>query len=175
MPPKKNEAPEKVDVIQWLEKDVKLKDLKPYERNPRRITEAQYEQLLKSLKENGYHQRILATPDFRIIGGHQRIRAMKQLGMKEIKVLIPDREISDEKFKELLIKDNLPFGEFDFDMLSADFEADQLLAWGMPKDWLPDFTPVSEDEQGKLDEKKPADSATCPECGYEFDPAQAKT
>lgn len=158
----------------WLEQEVDIEQLTPFERNPRRISVDAYDQLVKSLQENGYHQRIITTRDYRVIGGHQRIRALKDLGFSQVKILVPDRDIDDETFKRMLIQDNLPFGEFDFDILSADYEADQLLEWGMPAEWLPkapDFAPAGEEEQGKLDEKK---QVTCPECGHRFDPTDER-
>jgi site-specific DNA-methyltransferase (adenine-specific) len=108
-------------VIKWSEKTVKVSDLKPFERNPRRISQDAFNRLKKSLAENGYHQRIIATKDLRIVGGHQRIKALKELGLKQIAVLVPDKELSAEQFRRLLIQDNLPFGEWDFELLSADF------------------------------------------------------
>lgn len=152
----------------WVEKTVKIGKLKPFERNPRRISEADFETLKRSIRTVGYHQRVLATPDLRIVGGHQRIQAMKQLGFKEVKVLVPDRAISDAEFRQLLIQDNLPYGEFDYDILGADYDREELIEYGMPEDWLPgapDFAAAGEEEQGKLDEKVPIE---CPECGHKF-------
>lgn len=60
-------------MIKWSEKTVKVSDLKPFERNPRRISQDAFNRLKKGLAENGYHQRIIATKDLRIVGGHQRI------------------------------------------------------------------------------------------------------
>ncbi len=69
--------------IQWIEKISRLNDLRPFEQNPRRITKEQFEKLKQSLREDGYHSRIKATPDGRIIGGHQRLRALRELGYSE--------------------------------------------------------------------------------------------
>lgn len=123
-------------MLQWNERVVAVDDLKPFERNPRKISAKQLAKLKASLAENGYHQRIIATHDLRIIGGHQRIRVLKDLGITEIAVLVPDQEISAQQFRQLLIQDNLPFGEFDHEMLAADFSIPELEAWGVPEDWL---------------------------------------
>jgi ParB-like chromosome segregation protein Spo0J len=96
-------------MIKWTEKLVKVKDLKPFERNPRKISEQDFERPKKSLSENGYHQRIIATIDLRIIGGHQRIRALKELGLLEIQVLVPNKILSDDQFKRLLIQDTFEY------------------------------------------------------------------
>lgn len=120
----------------WIEKTVPLEKLRPYERNPRRISVEAYERLKDKLQRLGYHQRIICTHDLRVIGGHQRIKAMEELGMVEVNVLIPPRALSKQEFRELLVSDNLPFGEFDFDILAADFTADELIEFGMPESWL---------------------------------------
>ncbi len=118
-------------MITWTERRVAVDDLVPYEKNPRSISKTDFARLIASLQKFGYHQRVLAQPDLRIIGGHQRKKAFKQLGIDEVTVLVPDRELTDAEFRELLIKDNLPFGDFDFDMLANDFDRDLLKEWGM--------------------------------------------
>jgi ParB-like chromosome segregation protein Spo0J len=157
-------------VIKWTEKTVKVKDLKPYERNPRRISEDAYARLKKSLQDNGYHQRILATKDLRIVGGHQRIRALKELGLKEIAVLVPDKNLTDEEFRRLLVQDNLPFGNWDFDILSADFEIQELIDFGMPEEWLGlgEETGPEEDAGATAEEEDDARIVHCPKCNHEF-------
>lgn len=123
-------------MINWTETTAAVSELRPYERNPRRISKESYARLLLSLKEMGYHQRIICQPDMTVIGGHQRIRALKELGIKTVAVLVPDRELTKDEYKRLLVQDNLPFGEFDMDILSSDFEAKDLIAWGMPENLL---------------------------------------
>ena len=118
--------------ITWTEKTVALNSLVPYERNPRLITKKAFNKLKESLQTFGYHQRIIVQPDLKVIGGHQRIRALEELGVQDVTVLIPSRELSIEEFKKILIADNLPFGEFDFDILSADYTREELQDIGMP-------------------------------------------
>lgn len=107
----------------------------------------------------------------RVVGGHQRIEALKQIGLTQVEVLIPDRKLTDKEFKRILIRDNLPFGEFDFDMLGADYDAAELLDIGMPKEWLPK-EPVAdggenEDEPEGGEEIEPQ-LIHCPKCKHEF-------
>lgn len=124
----------------WVEKTVDVKTLKPYERNPRRISKEAFEKLKASLRDNGYHQRILCTSDGLVIGGHMRIKALTEIGVKQVPVLVPDRELTEEEFRRILVQDNLSFGEFDLDILSADFEVPELLEWGFPEALLGDFS-----------------------------------
>lgn len=130
-----------LDTPEWFEKTVHIDSLIPYERNPRIITKDAYDRLKASVQKLGYHQRMICQPEngdmqYPVIGGHQRLRVMKELGREEIKILYPSRELTREEFRQLLIQDNLPFGQHDFDMLAADFDVDELKAWGMPEQWL---------------------------------------
>jgi len=118
--------------IKWTEKTAKLTDLKPYERNPRSITKAAFNKLKSAIEDLGYHQRIIVQPDLRVIGGHQRIRALHELGIEEVTILIPSRELTTEEFRRLLVQDNLAFGDFDMEILANDFDKEELLDWGMP-------------------------------------------
>ena len=125
--------------IKWTEKLVKVSDLKPFERNPRSITSEQFNKLKKAIEETGYHSRIKATRDLKIVGGHQRQKALQELGIHEIEVLMPDRDLTEDEFRRILIQDNVAFGSFDFDILSADFEMRELIDWGMPPNMLDCF------------------------------------
>lgn len=124
-------------ILQWPEREVAVADLKPYERNPRKISAESFDRLVEKIRRNGYHQRIMATHDLRVIGGHQRIKALQKLGVERVKVITPDQPISDEQFKELVVTDNLQDGEFDFAMLAEDYDRATLIDWGMPEEWLP--------------------------------------
>jgi hypothetical protein len=159
-----------IKMITWTETEIPLKDLKEYRRNPRRMTKDQFENLINSIKEDGYHQRLIVNLDGTIIGGHQRKKALQAAGFKhsdKIKVLIPDRQLEEEEFKRLNIRDNLPFGEFDFDVLSSDFDVDDLIGWGMQENWLPKY---EEDKETYKEEQEPNPTKmiNCPSCGQEF-------
>lgn len=157
-------------MIKWTEKTVKVSALRPFERNPRKISETDFERLKKSLQENGYHQRIIATIDLRVIGGHQRIRALKELGYREVQVLVPDKTLSDAQFRKLLIQDNLPFGSWDFDILSADFEVEELVAFGMPESLLIGDEDEPESAEAGVGDAEDDDARIvhCPKCKHEF-------
>lgn len=125
--------------LTWSEETRKLGDLKDYDRNPRRMSKDAFSKLCESLKQDGYHGRILVDTDGVIIGGHSRKKALLASGFKKgdsVTVLVPNRKLSQEEFDRLNIRDNLPYGEFDFDMLANHFDAEKLIEWGMPEDWL---------------------------------------
>jgi site-specific DNA-methyltransferase (adenine-specific) len=123
--------------IKWTERSVRLTELKPYEKNPRKISDEQYAKLKASIQENGYHQRLIVTPDMLVIGGHQRLKVLAELGIDTVEVLVPDRVLTDSEYRRMLVQDNLPFGEWDFTALAADFSLDELKDWGMPEHLFP--------------------------------------
>ena len=150
-------------MIVWTEKTVPLAQLKPYERNPRIITKEAYDRLKAAIQGLGFHQRMVCQPPdekgcFPIIGGHQRLKALSELGFKEIQILVPDRPLTTDEFRQLLIQDNLPFGQHNFDILAADFELEELLNWGMPEAWL-----IGKEEEEKKAEAGAESSASLSE------------
>ena len=128
--------------IKWSSKNIKISDLNEYEHNPRKITNGEFDKLVASLKEDGYHQRILITPYNTIIGGHQRKKALLESGLSkdtEIEVLAASRNLTQEELDRINIRDNLSFGEYDFDVLGSRFDIDTLIDFGMPEDMLIGF------------------------------------
>lgn len=147
--------------IQWVEKLERLSVLRPFEQNPRRITKEQFEKLKQSIQEDGYHARIKATQDGRVIGGHQRLRALRELGFKEVPVLYPSRPLTDREYVRIMVRDNHNNGVFDLDMMSAMFDLEELRAFG-----LHDINGIS--PMGDGEESKPRAMVCCPKCGEVF-------
>lgn len=138
--------------IQWIEEEVKLKDLKEYDKNPRYINKEDFERLVESLKQDGYHQRILVDYDNTIIGGHMRKRAFKEAGFDNkdlIKVLKPERKLTEDEFKRINIKDNLNNGSWDFNILSTEWDFAELIEIGFPENLL-DFDLNEEKEEQEI-------------------------
>lgn len=149
--------------MKWIETEVKLGDLKPFEQNPRKISKDAFNKLVKSLEEDGYHQRILMNWDNTIVGGHQRIKALRKLGVKNndlIKVLKPEEELNPDEFLRINIRDNGEFGNYDVDILAnSSIEIERLIGWGVPEDLFGD---INKDLNKPLKEEKPE---LCPHCG----------
>lgn len=149
--------------IQWTEKTLRLAELRPFEQNPRTISEVQYEKLKQSLTEDGYHSRIKVTHDYRVVGGHQRLRALTELGLAELPVLVPSRPLSDAEFKRILIRDNHNNGVFDMDMLGNMFDLEELRDFGIHE--VMQIPPMDANEE----EVKPGKALVkCPGCGNIF-------
>jgi DNA modification methylase len=72
---------------------------------------------------------IFVNKDMIILGGNMRYRACKEAGIKEIPVIVTD--LSEDKQREFLIKDNTSGGEWDWDMIANEWDADELEAWGL--------------------------------------------
>lgn len=75
------------------------------------------------------------------------MRALAEVGVKpsdEIEVLIPSRPLTHDEFRRILIRDNLNYGAFDYDILAADYEADELIEYGMSEKELFEPPPVKD-------------------------------
>lgn len=149
--------------IVWTVAKRKIADLEDYRNNPRKISKDDFNRLVTSIKDDGYHQRLLVNLDGVIIGGHSRKKALLKAGYNvndEIEVLIPDHLLEGDEFDRVNIRDNLHFGAYDFDMLGNLFDPQQLVDWGMPEAWL-----IGEKPEGQ--ERKPVEKNTklCPSCG----------
>ena len=129
-------------MLNWTSKTIQISELKEYEHNPRRIGQKEFEKLVSSIKEDGYHQRIIVNQDNVIIGGHQRKKALLEAGLKQsdtVEVLIPDRILTQKELDRINIRDNLSFGEYDFDILANRFNVETLVDFGLPGDMLVGF------------------------------------
>jgi len=126
---------------------VKISDVKPNPNNPRLIKDDKFTKLVQSLKEfpeMANVRPIVVNQDFVVLGGNMRLKAMKEAGWKEVPVEVVDW--SEQQQKEFIIKDNVGFGEWEWDMLANEWEADDLEKWGLD---VPGF-----DEQDYSDKNK---------------------
>ena len=131
-------------IEQWQQQVVPLSSLKPYEKNPRTHSKQALDRLVDKIQRFGYHGRIIATPDMRVIGGHLRLKALAALGIDPVAVLVAPRPLSEAEYRELLITDNLQDGEWNISELTANFSLEELTSWNMPPEILSAFevTPV---------------------------------
>jgi len=106
---------------------VKISELKQAEYNPRRMTNKQYEDLKNSLEKFGCTIPIVINGDV-IVGGHQRVRIMRELGAEFVPAVRVNLSKEDEK--ELNIRLNKNSGEFDLDILANNFDMEELKDWG---------------------------------------------
>ena len=107
---------------------LKIAELNPAEYNPRKMTNKQYEDLKSSLEKFGLVDPIIINADNTVVGGHQRLRIMRELGTEYVPTVRVNLSKEDEK--ELNIRLNKNTGEFDLDVLANNFEVDELKDWG---------------------------------------------
>lgn len=110
-----------------------LGEIKPNPKNPRIIKKRQFDKLVKSLKEFPEMTQlrpIVVDENNVILGGNMRFRAMQKLGEKATEVIKVTGLTEDQK-REFIIKDNVPFGEWDWDELANSWDAQQLNEWGL--------------------------------------------
>lgn len=117
---------------------VKLKDIKPNPNNPRIIKDEKFQKLVASIKE--FPQMLEIRPvvvnkDMIVLGGNMRLKALKEAGLTEVPCIIAD-ELSEDQQRQFIIKDNVGYGEWDWDMLANEWDVEDLQKWGMD---LPDF------------------------------------
>lgn len=151
---------------------IKLSKLKPNPSNPRVLRDEKFIKLKNSIEafpDMLQKRPIVAVTDkdgkYMVLGGNMRLKACADLGMKEVPVILAD-EWTEEQRREFIIKDNVGFGEWDWDALANEWDGEKLAEWGgvdLPK--MPDFDPVPMEEQPRLDMKTPIE---CPKCGHEF-------
>jgi len=105
--------------------------LNPY--NPRDISENIYKKLKNSLEEfpEMIHTRPIVIDENNVVlGGNMRLRALQELGHTEV----PVKKVNnwtDEQKKEFMVKDNLSYGEWDWQMVSKNWDLEQLNDWGL--------------------------------------------
>ena len=106
---------------------VKISELKQAEYNPRRLTTKQYSDLKASLEKFGLVDPIIINSDNTVIGGHQRLKIVRELGASEVPTVRVNLSKEDER--ELNIRLNKNTAEWDMDLL-CNFDIDNLLEWG---------------------------------------------
>ena len=128
---------------------VKVGDIKPNPNNPRVIKDDKFKKLVQSIQEFPQMlniRPIVVNDDMIVLGGNMRLKACKEAGIKEIPI-IKASELTEEQQKEFIIKDNVGFGEWDWDMIANEWDVEQLEEWGLN---VPDFNaPVDYSNKNK--------------------------
>ena len=112
---------------------VKIEDLKENPENPRVIKDEKFRKLVKSIKEFPKMleiRPIVVNDDMIVLGGNQRLKACREAGLKEVPV-ISISNLNDQEQKEFIIKDNLSYGEWDWNVLMEGWNNEALQDWGM--------------------------------------------
>jgi len=125
---------------------MKLSSLKPNPNNPRLIKDERFVKLVQSIKDFPKMMELrpmVIDKDNIVLGGNMRLKAIAELGMKEI----PDSwvkkatDLTEDEVRRFIIADNVGFGEHDWDMLANDWDMKELEEWGLE---IPDFVNKAE-------------------------------
>jgi hypothetical protein len=117
--------------------NVAINKIKPNPKNPRTIKDDKFNKLVKSIQE--FPQMLEKRPlvcftdtdgMFVVLGGNMRLKAAKEVGLKELPILLAD-DWTEEQKQEFLIKDNVGFGEWNWEELHADWDVELLDEWGL--------------------------------------------
>jgi DNA modification methylase len=138
---------------------VKLSEIKNNPNNPRILKDDKFAKLVKSIKEFPKMleiRPIVVNSDMIVLGGNMRLKACKEAGLKEVPIVLAD-DLTEDEQKQFIIKDNVGFGEWDWEMLANEWEADLLEEWGLD---VPDFSITEEPTAEEDDYEMPDEVQT---------------
>ena len=150
--------------INWSLKKFKVSQLKDYDKNPRQLSRIQHDHLRQSIEKFGLIDKPICTQKGHMIGGHQRKKILKSMGITEVECWVPDRELTDKEIEECCVRLNRNHGEFDFEMLANLFEPEDLMTWGFEDGEIPGIEEIDLEEP--KEEKKKCN--LCPKCGFDL-------
>lgn len=130
----------KIDISKVIPNEGQIEGLP---RNPRFIKDEKFRKLCRSIQnlpEMTEARDILVYPyqgNYIVIGGNMRLRAYQELQWKEVSCCILPEAISIDRLREMVIQDNNPFGETDWNMIANEWDVDELKDWGLelPTAW----------------------------------------
>ena len=130
-----------------MKQQVKISKVKGNPSNPRIIKNDKFKKLVTSIKEFPEMLKlrpIVVDEDMMVLGGNMRLKASKEAGLKEVWIDI-DEGLTEEQKKEFIVKDNVGFGEWEWDMLANEWDSVHLAEWGLDV-WQneDDFTDIEE-------------------------------
>ena len=117
---------------------VSISKVKPNQDNPRIIKDYKFKKLVQSIKDFPQMlelRPIVVNEDNIVLGGNMRLKACQEAGLKEVHI-IQAKDLTPEQQREFIIKDNVGFGEWDWDILANEWDTNALEEWGMD---LPKF------------------------------------
>ena len=128
--------------------------------NPRICKDHKFKQLVKSIQD--FPQMLELRPivideNNIVLGGNMRLKACIEAGLKDVPVK-QAKDLTEEQKKEFIVKDNVGYGEWDWNELANNWDEQLLTDWGLD---LPNFT--NNDIKEKQDNA--IDVLTCPNCG----------
>jgi DNA modification methylase len=127
----------------------KISAIKRNPNNPRILKDDKFAKLTQSIKDFPQMleiRPIVVNDDMIVLGGNMRLKACKEAGLSEVPV-VKVSDLTEEQQREFIIKDNVGFGEWDWDLLANEWDTDLLEDWGLDIDFASD-----DDNEGLTDE-----------------------
>ena len=118
---------------------IKLYKIKSNPNNPRLIKDDKFHKLVKSIKEFPEMleiRPIVVNDELIVLGGNMRLKACKEAGLKEVPI-VKASELTAKQQREFTIKDNIGFGQWDWDMVANEWDSELLNEWAMDV-WQPE-------------------------------------
>jgi ParB-like chromosome segregation protein Spo0J len=100
--------------------------------NPRLVKDDKFKKLVKSIQdfpEMLDKRPIIVNEDMIVLGGNMRLKACNEAGLKEVPVIVANW--TEEQERQFIIKDNLGYGEWDWDIIANEWDAEELVEWGL--------------------------------------------
>lgn len=122
--------------MNWYKENINKVKSNP--NNPRVIKDDKFTKLVNSIKEFPKMleiRPIVVNDDMIVLGGNMRLKACKEAGLKEVPI-IKASELTEDEQRQFIIKDNVSGGEWDWEMLNSEWDAEQLDGWGLD---VPEF------------------------------------
>lgn len=116
-----------------MKKKVKISEVKNNPNNPRLIKDDKFKKLVASINsfpEMLEKRPIVVDEDLMVLGGNMRLRASQEAGLKEVWIDVAEGW-SEEQKAEFIIKDNVGFGVWDWDMIANEWDVEQVEEWGL--------------------------------------------
>ena len=128
---------------------VKLSDIRPNPNNPRVIKDDKFKKLVKSIQDFPQMlelRPIVVNDEMIVLGGNMRLKALEHLGIEET-FIIKAGDLTDKQEQEFIIKDNVGYGEWDWDQLANEWDVEDLDEWGLdlPLDFVKELEAEEDD------------------------------
>ncbi len=130
---------------------IKISEIKTNPNNPRVIKDDKFQKLVQSIKdfpEMLEIRPIVVNKDMIVLGGNMRLKACKEAGLKEVPI-IKAEQLTEEQQRQFIIKDNIGYGEWDWEMIANQWDSDELNNWSLD---IPNFNIAKDLDYSILDE-----------------------
>ena len=133
---------------------IDINKIKNNPNNPRILKDDKFKKLVKSIQEFPEMlelRPIVVNNDIIVLWWNMRLKACKEAWLKEIPI-IKASELTEEQQREFIIKDNVGYWEWDWEMLANEWETEELEDWGLDVPWFETVEPTAEEDDFEVDE-----------------------